>query len=313
MKTIYLVIITAVCLIGYPAVAQTAPSGTITYQQFYDQLSPYGTWIHYPGYGEVWHPNVGEDFKPYATNGYWENTDQGPYWESGYNWGWAPFHYGRWTYDDSYGWLWIPGYEWSPAWVTWGDVDDYYAWAPLAPELIADASVRPHDYYWNMVPRHTIYDHNLSHYLANESHIRQNASRIQVRSGKATHTGGISRYQNAPESTEIARHLHQTVPTRTIREVSQPLPAANRQAAGNRAAHEIPVYKPDVQVNRSVELRHADPQRINPIRETHQWPSNDFKTHQYNIEQLPRHESGMERGRPAMHEMGSSGGSHGRR
>ncbi|MCC8134205.1 MAG: hypothetical protein LIP04_11950 [Tannerellaceae bacterium] len=53
MKTIYLVIITAVCLIGYPAVAQTAPSGTITYQQFYDQLSPYGTWIHYPGYGEV--------------------------------------------------------------------------------------------------------------------------------------------------------------------------------------------------------------------------------------------------------------------
>jgi len=27
---------------------------------------------------------------------------------SDYNWGWAPFHYGRWAYDPFYGWMWVP-------------------------------------------------------------------------------------------------------------------------------------------------------------------------------------------------------------
>jgi len=43
-------------------------------------------------------------------------TDDGMTWVSDYNWGWAPFHYGRWDYNDSYGWFWIPDNEWGPAW-----------------------------------------------------------------------------------------------------------------------------------------------------------------------------------------------------
>ena len=34
--------------------------------------------------------------------------------------------------DDSYGWLWKPGYEWSPAWEL-GQFDNFYGWAPLMP------------------------------------------------------------------------------------------------------------------------------------------------------------------------------------
>ena len=26
---------------------------------------------------------------------------------------------GRWFFDDSYGWVWVPGSEWAPAWVAW--------------------------------------------------------------------------------------------------------------------------------------------------------------------------------------------------
>src|SRR5690349_14344661 len=104
-----------------------------SYQSFYDDLSPYGQWIDDPRYGYVWLPNAGPDFKPYATNGHWVYTDEGWTWASNYSWGWAPFHYGRWFFQDGYGWMWIPGNEYAPAWVTWRNSDDYYGWAPMGP------------------------------------------------------------------------------------------------------------------------------------------------------------------------------------
>ena len=59
---------------GCAAKTQSAISSTpdtITYQTFYDDLTPYGTWIDYPGYSHVWCPAVGVDFRPYSTNGHW--------------------------------------------------------------------------------------------------------------------------------------------------------------------------------------------------------------------------------------------------
>src|SRR5690242_11279247 len=87
------------------------PQGVITYQQFYDDLSPYGSWMDYQNYGYVWRPNI-SGFRPYYSNGYWIYTNYGWTWVSNYSWGWAPFHYGRWVNDGIYGWMWIPGYEW---------------------------------------------------------------------------------------------------------------------------------------------------------------------------------------------------------
>src|SRR3546814_16106093 len=62
-------------------------------------------------------------------------TNYGNTWVSDYEWGWAPFHYGRWTYTDYYGWAWIPGYEWGPAWVSWRSGGGFYGWAPLGPRM----------------------------------------------------------------------------------------------------------------------------------------------------------------------------------
>ncbi len=48
------------------------------------------------------------------------------------NCGWFTHHYGRWQWDYSFGWYWIPGYHWSPAWVSWFGDDSYYGWCPLS-------------------------------------------------------------------------------------------------------------------------------------------------------------------------------------
>jgi hypothetical protein len=115
-----------------PPVTGNKPEQTPTKENFQRTLSPYGRWVSTPEYGEVWIPNVSGDWRPY-TNGEWANTDYGWTFVSYDPWGWAPFHYGRWFYYNPYGWAWIPGYEWAPAWVTWRYGGGYIGWAPLGP------------------------------------------------------------------------------------------------------------------------------------------------------------------------------------
>src|SRR6266540_3123993 len=106
------------CLIALESTvlkASIQPGERVTFQVFYDNLSPYGQWIQDTEYGYVWIPSVGADFRPYYSDGYWVMTDYGNMWVSDYPWGWAPFHYGRWTFDSDYGWVWIPDSEWGPA------------------------------------------------------------------------------------------------------------------------------------------------------------------------------------------------------
>ena len=74
------------------------------------------------------------DFAPYWTNGRWVFTDYGWTWESDWNWGWAPFHYGRWAMVQPRGWCWVPGTLWGPAWVAWRVGRTNVGWAPLPPQ-----------------------------------------------------------------------------------------------------------------------------------------------------------------------------------
>ncbi len=108
----------------------------VTTQVFYDALSPYGTWIYLDDYGWTWQPTVATvnvNWRPYYDRGRWAYTDAGWYWHSGYSWGWAPFHYGRWARQTGYGWVWVPGSTWAPSWVSWRYSDAYCGWAPLPP------------------------------------------------------------------------------------------------------------------------------------------------------------------------------------
>lgn len=133
IKTLVLLIMlnTISVIIPQRATAQIS----VSFQVFYDDLSPYGLWVNYPNYGYVWVPNYGPEFMPYSSNGHWVFTDYGWTWVSDYPWGWAPFHYGRWDYDDYYGWIWMPDNIWGPAWVCWRTSPNYYGWAPLGPNI----------------------------------------------------------------------------------------------------------------------------------------------------------------------------------
>ncbi|MEO8584164.1 MAG: DUF6600 domain-containing protein [Flavitalea sp.] len=120
-------------LVSKPAAAQDGNENGYNdpnFSNFYNELTPYGRWVNMPRYGQVWIYNE-PGFRPYSTNGQWINTNQGWSWESDYEWGAIPFHYGRWELDPYYGWIWIPGYQYAPAWVMWSQADDYYGWAPL--------------------------------------------------------------------------------------------------------------------------------------------------------------------------------------
>jgi hypothetical protein len=111
--------------------------GPRAFTQFEAALAPYGAWLDDPSLGRVWIPApavVGADFAPYASNGRWVLTDYGWTWESGWDWGWAPFHYGRWaTAGKDHRWCWVPGTLWGPAWVSWRAGRHYVGWAPLPP------------------------------------------------------------------------------------------------------------------------------------------------------------------------------------
>ena len=71
----------------------SAQQSNVSFQVFYDQLSPFGEWVNYSNYGYVWIPDAGPDFEPYSTDGHWIFTEYGWTWMSDYSWGWAPFHY----------------------------------------------------------------------------------------------------------------------------------------------------------------------------------------------------------------------------
>ena len=132
MKTFTIVLISIFGLSAMTSSVKAQPefSASVNFNTFYQQLSPYGQWLDVPRYGRVWSYNE-PGFRPYATNGQWEDTQDGWYWNSGYAWGAIPFHYGRWEQDPYYGWIWIPGYDYAPAWVVWSQAGDCYGWAPL--------------------------------------------------------------------------------------------------------------------------------------------------------------------------------------
>ncbi|MDP4265585.1 MAG: hypothetical protein Q8941_23885 [Bacteroidota bacterium] len=289
MKPGLLSIVFAMILSGYGgsnASAQVTVSGTITYQTFYDNLSPYGTWIDYPGYGHVWNPKLDDDFRPYATNGYWVYSPDGWAWQSSYNWGWAPFHYGRWIYDDNYGWLWIPGYDWSPAWVTWGYVDNYYCWAPLMPGVNVNVQFgtwRPHSFYWNLCSRDHIYDRDISTRIERSERNENVVNRITIYNNFNTTRRNKLYYARGPEAKEVEGFTRQKINPVSFREVNKPNQATHK---GNT----VNVYRPAVQAPQQPrEFRRAEPSEVKPIRTDDQRPSMQRPEQRNNIDRLPVH------------------------
>jgi len=108
---------------------------------FHDNLESYGDWREVGDYGYCWQPrDVAPNWRPY-NDGRWLFTDAGWTWDSEEPYSWAVYHYGRWARLDRVGWVWVPGTEWGPAWVSWRRGPQHIGWAPLPPDAAFDRSV----------------------------------------------------------------------------------------------------------------------------------------------------------------------------
>jgi len=122
-------------------IAQLRAETKVSVDFFHENLEPYGDWREIGDYGYCWQPrNVDRDWRPYS-DGRWLYTDAGWTWDSEEPFAWAVYHYGRWTNLDQIGWVWVPGTEWGPAWVSWRRSERHVGWAPLPPEATFDRSV----------------------------------------------------------------------------------------------------------------------------------------------------------------------------
>jgi hypothetical protein len=221
-------------------------SFSVSFQTFYDELSPYGTWIYYPQYGYVWQPaNTYYGFHPYRSGGHWVWSEEyGWLWYSDYEWGWAPFHYGRWFYDSYYGWLWVPDYEWAPAWVVWRSGGGYYGWAPMSPGisigLYFGGYYVPNNY-WCFTPYRYINSPYVSRYYIN---VQQNTTIINNTTVINRYTRTNNVFVTGPARTQAESYIGSRIQPVSIRESGKPGRMRERK-------NELTLYRPQIQRERT--------------------------------------------------------------
>ena len=240
----------------------SAQQGYVSFQVFYDELSPYGMWVNYPNYGYVWIPDVDRGFSPYGTGGHWVYTNYGWTWVSDYSWGWAPFHYGRWAFDDYYGWIWVPHNEWGPAWVTWRRSNGYYGWAPMEPGISIEVSfgrgyrvpnerwifVRDRDFRRPDIDRHYV-DRSTNVTIINNSTVINNTY-----SDNSRHT----KYVAGPPRDDVQKVTGTAIRPVAIRENNKP-----GQTLSN---DQLRIYRPQVQTSNNSD-RKPVPSRVVNLKE----------------------------------------------
>ena len=231
-----LVSILVVAATGSKAQAQDV---TVSYQTFYDELSPYGQWVYDPEYGNVWVPNEGGDFRPYGTRGHWVMTDYGNTWVSEDPWGWACYHYGRWTYNGYYGWIWVPGYEWAPAWVSWRYGGGYCGWAPLSPEYSVGVGYGCPDSWWVFVGPQYMYRHDYYNYWRGENYNRQYLRQTTVINNVYVDNHTHVQYNFGPRASTIEQTTHAPVQIFRVAQTNRPGGAVIQQNTVN-------LYRPTV-------------------------------------------------------------------
>lgn len=243
IKFTVLVVLLTSCIV-YPR-QTSAQESNVSFQVFYDQLSPYGEWVNDEHYGYVWFPDVNADFVPYSTDGRWILTDYGWTWASDYDWSWAAFHYGRWGLNDSYGWFWIPDNEWGPAWVNWRQADGYYGWSPMEPGMSLSMSYgtdyESYNQHWMFVRDRDIERSNIhNYYIERSEQDRIGRNSIVIKNtyhDNYRHTT----YASGPSRIEVQRVVGRTINPVVIQENNKPGQVLNNG--------QLRIYRPQITTN----------------------------------------------------------------
>ena len=125
------------------AAAQSASYVNAPFSYGMADLSQYGSWNYFAGYGYGWQPmGMGSCWMPFM-NGNWNFMPGfGWTWVSSEPWGWMPYHFGSWDYLPSNGWTWFPsGFDaWDPAPVNWYSAGNQVGWWPASGAGFGDPS-----------------------------------------------------------------------------------------------------------------------------------------------------------------------------
>ncbi len=228
----------------YPVSVDVGASASVTFDNFQGALSPYGDWVVAGSYGRVWRPHVAAGWRPYFY-GRWEWTSEGWLWVSDEPFGWAAYHYGRWNHDPYYGWVWVPGYQWAPAWVSWRYSGDVVGWAPLAPGVSVYVSVTPFvDTWWTFVPCNDFVAVPVYRVAYAPTYTRQYFYATAPAPARPDVRAGPGRSVAAPVwGGPPRRAIEQRIgrPVTPVRVVAAPNPGAARVRPG-----EVAVYRPEV-------------------------------------------------------------------
>lgn len=106
-------------------------------------LSAFGSWNYFPGYGYGWQPfGMAAGWAPFSAGQWNFYPALGWTWLSAEPWGWVPYHFGGWQYSPAFGWMWMPGGygNWTAAPVNWVSVGNHMGWTPRPVSTAREAS-----------------------------------------------------------------------------------------------------------------------------------------------------------------------------
>jgi hypothetical protein len=262
---------------------------TVSFQSFYDLLTPMGEWIQITkeevneetgdGNGQSYASDIAEDelvfvwrpagveygWRPY-TNGKWVYTERGWVWFGNDQWGSAVYHYGRWWNSRKLGWVWMPGYVWAPAWVQWRVADSQIGWCPLSPRAkwristgITESNYRyrPKDEDWVFINKSVFADEisrgSILSSVENGSIVRNSKSVLNIKTENeaVVHAG--------PDAKDIERASGKSVEQRNLKFVS------DRNMAGI-FGKEISVFREPLTKYKSLKEKNKNSFRERPAK-----------------------------------------------
>lgn len=246
MKKLFLIILVSFGIFTSIVEAKNLPHSVgVSFSVFYTELRPYGEWIEIDYGIYAWRPlYISFGWKPYSI-GRWVWTPYGWYWDSYEPFGWVVYHYGRWYYDEYYGWLWIPDYEWAPAWVEWRYTDYYVGWAPLPPYAAFSINIGIHfsinwytpHYYYVFVPVRYFCGYDVHRYIVKPNHNYRIYREARVSTVYSYRNGTIINL--GVDKNFIERKVGRINEVR-IKETTQ-----LRELTDRRSYDEVPIYRPE--------------------------------------------------------------------
>jgi hypothetical protein len=235
----------------------------------FSELNDYGEWVHVHGLGRVWRPDAEEGWRPFMY-GHWVYSNEGWLWDSDEPFGWMVCHYGSWYHDDDQGWVWVPGYEWSPARVEWYVTDNEIGWAPMFPPGHHHRYGRDH---WMFCPTP----------MFTSIEVRDH---LEIRP-RPSHEVSVHVYAGAPRIDFVRRYVHAPIVRITPNKVRVDAPGHSlfKVEVGNRPRIEVVV--PVRSKSHRTEVRVEPEHRSHEVIVEHRAPPPENKVH---VEVKSRHD-----------------------